>query len=222
MQNMDIQFEKRLRQFGGVPLNHGTLLSILGEYRSPNDKIARMVADGLLKPIKKGSYVVSPEITGIPISLPLVANQLYGPSYVSMDYALHHYGIIPERVVEVTSMTTRRGKVFDLLLGRFSYTHSPLELYVIGIDRVENADHTGYLMASPEKALCDKLLFTRNLNVRTVRGMRELLFDDLRVDEDSLARFDPDVIRTCMVAGLKSDMLNALLKVVTSSQGGDL
>lgn len=221
MQNMDIRLEKRLRQFGGVPLSHGTLLSILGEYRSPNDKIARMVDDGLLKPIKKGSYVVSPEISGIPISLPLVANLLYGPSYVSMDYALHHYGIIPELVVEVTSMTTRRGKMFDLPLGRFSYTHSPLELYAIGIDRVENVDHTGYLMASPEKALCDKLLFTRNLNVRAVRGMRELLFDDLRVDEDSLDRFDPEVIRACMSAGLKSDMVKALLQVVTSRQGVD-
>jgi hypothetical protein len=221
VQNMNIRLEKRLKQFGAVPLNHGTLLSILGEYRSPNDKIARMVDDGLLKPIKKGTYVVSPEITGIPISLPLVANLLYGPSYVSMDYALHHYGIIPELVIEVTSMTTKRGKMFDLPLGRFSYTHSPLELYTIGIDRVENADHTGYLMASPEKALCDKLLFTRNLNVRTVRGMRELLFDDLRVDEDSLVRFDPEVIRACMAAAPKSDMVKALLQVVTSRRGGD-
>jgi hypothetical protein len=149
MQNMDIRLEKRLRQFGGVPLNHATLLSILGEYRSPYDKIARMVDDGLLKTVKKGTYVFSPEITSIPISLPLVANLVYGPSYISMDSALHHYGIIPELVVEVTSMTTKRGKMFDLPFGRFSYTHSPLELYTIGIYRVENADHTGYLMASP-------------------------------------------------------------------------
>jgi hypothetical protein len=220
MQNMDIRLEKRLRQFGGVPLTHGTLLSILGEYRSPNDKIARMVDDGFLNPIKKGIYVVSPEITGIPISLPLVANLLYGPSYVSMDYALHHYGIIPERVVEVTSMTTRRGKLFDLPIGRFSYIHSPLALYAIGIERVENADQTGFLMASPEKALCDKLLFTRNLNIRTARAMEELLFDDLRVDEDSLAGFNPEVIRACMAAGLKVAMLKVLIRIITSRQGG--
>ncbi|KZK74213.1 MAG: hypothetical protein A3K90_02760 [Pelodictyon luteolum] len=181
-----------------------------------------MVVDGLLKPIKKVTYVVSPEISGIPISLPLVANLIYGPSYVSMDYAMHHYGIIPELVVEVTSMTTKRGKMFDLPLGMYSYTHSPLELYAIGIDRVENADHTGYLMASPEKALCDKLLFTRNLNVGTMCGMRELLFDDLSVDDDSLVRFNPEVIRACMSAGLKSDMVKALLQVVTSRQGVDL
>jgi len=56
-----------------------------------------MINDGLLQPIRKGLYAISPEITGIPISLPLVANLLYGPSYVSMDYALSYYGIIPER-----------------------------------------------------------------------------------------------------------------------------
>jgi hypothetical protein len=51
--------------------------------------------------------------------------------------------------------------------------------------------------------------------------MRELLFDDLRVDEDSLDRFDPEVIRVCMVAGPKSDMVKALLQVVTSRRGVD-
>jgi hypothetical protein len=220
MQNDTIRLQQKLRTFGGVPLTHGTLLSILGAYRSPNDKIARMVDDGLLLPIKKGTYVISPDITSITVSLPLVANLLYGPSYVSMDYALHHYGLIPERVVEVTSMTTKRGKLFDLPVGRFSYVHSRPELYSIGIDRVENPDQTGFLMASPEKALCDKLLFTRNLNIRTARAMEDLLFDDLRMDEDLLIGFDPEVIRACKAAGLKVDVLKILLRVITSKQGG--
>lgn len=220
MQNSAIRLQQKLRTFGSVPLTHGTLLSILSEYRSPNDKIARMVDEGLLLPIKKGTYVVSPEISGVPLSLPLVSNLLYGPSCVSMDYALSHYGIIPERVVEVTAMTTRRGKHFDLPIGRFSYIHSPLALYAIGIDRVENADQTGFLMASPEKALCDKLLFTRNLNIRTLGAMEELLFDDLRVDEDSLTGFNPEVIRACMAAGVKVAMLKVLIQIIISKQGG--
>ena len=213
-----MKLEQKLRTFGGVPLTHGTLLSILDEYWSPNDKIVRMIDEGSLLPIKKGLYAVSPEITGIPISLPLVANLLYGPSYVSMEYALHHYGIIPERVVEITSMTTRRGKTYDLTVGRFSYTHSPPEFYAIGIDRVENPDQTGFLMASPEKALCDKLVFTRNLNIKSRDVLEELLFDDLRIDEDSLARFDIKVIHACIAAGMKSDMLRALLQLVNTFQ----
>lgn len=164
----------------------------------------------MLLPIKKGLYAVSPEITGKPLSLTLVANLLYGPSYVSMDYALYHYGIIPERVVEVTSMTTRRGKKYDMAVGRFSYTHSPPEFYAIGIDRVENPDKTGFLMASPEKALCDKLVFTRNLNIKSKEAIAKLVFDDLRIEEDSLARFDIKVIEACIDADIKSDMLQAL------------
>ena len=213
-----MRLEQKLRTFGGVPLTHGTLLSILDEYRSPNDKIVRMIDDGLLLPIKKGLYAVSPEITGIPMSLPLVANLLYGPSYVSMEYALYHYGIIPERVVEITSMTTRRGKTYDLMVGRFSYTHSPPEFYSIGIDRIENPDQTGFLMASPEKALCDKLVFTRNVSIKSPKGLAALLIDDLRVDEESLARFDMNVIDDCILAGIKTDMLQALLKLVGTLQ----
>jgi hypothetical protein len=220
VQKTDImQIEKQLRTFGGVPLTHSVLLSLLGDYRSPNDKIVRMISEGVLLPIKKGLYTVSSEITGIPLSLPLVSNLLYGPSYVSMDYALFHYGIIPERVIEVTSMTIKRGKVYDLPIGRFSYTHSQPDLYAVGIERVENADRTGYLMASPEKALCDKLIFTRNLNVQSQKALHELLFDDLRIDEDALARFDPEVIRACMSAGVKVEMLRALWKLVNGAKG---
>ena len=197
---------------------HGTLLSMLGEHRSPNDKIVRMIDDGLLLPIKRGLYAVSPEITGIPLSLPLVANLLYGPSSVSMEYALHHYGIIPERVVEITSMTTRRGKKYDLAAGRFSYTHSPSEFYAIGVDLVENPDKTGFLMASPEKALCDKLVFTRNLNIKSREAIEKLVFDDLRIDEDSLDRFDIKVIEACIDADIKSDMLRALLHLIHTLQ----
>ncbi len=213
-----MRLEQKLRSFAGVPVTHGSLLSILGEYRSPNDKIVRMIDDGLLQPIRKGLYAVSPEITGIPISLPLVANLLYGPSYVSMDYALSYYGIIPERMAEVTSMTTKRGKVYDLPVGRFSYTHSQPELYSIGIDRVENPDQTGFLMASPEKALCDKLIFTRNLKVRSQQALHELLFDDLRIDEDVLAHFNPEVIRASIAVNVKADMLQALLTLINGLQ----
>jgi len=211
-----MRLEKKLGTFGAVPLTHGTLVSILGEYRSPNDKIVRLIHEGLLISIKKGLYVVSPELTGVPLSLPLVANLLYGPSYVSMDFALHYYGIIPERVIELTSMTIRRGKAYDLSVGRFSYMHSEPGLYSIGIDRIENVDRNCFLMASPEKALCDKLLFTRNLNVESHLALQVLLFDDLRIDEDSVASFNPEVIKAVMAQGFKTNMMRLLVKLVKS------
>jgi hypothetical protein len=118
-----------------------------------------MIDDGMLQPVRKGLYAVSPEISGVPISLPLVTNRLYGLSYVPMDYAFSHYGIIPERVIEVTSMTTKRGKVYDLPVGRFSYTHSQPQLYSIGIDRIENPEQSGFFRRHPLLSICEKQFF---------------------------------------------------------------
>ncbi|MEI8185451.1 MAG: hypothetical protein WCG19_02035 [Chlorobiaceae bacterium] len=211
-----MRHELKIKDLGSVPIMHGTLLSMLKEYRSPNDKIVRLIDEGWLIPIKKGMYAVSPERTALPLSMPLIANLLYGPSYVSMDFALFYYGIIPERVVEVTSMTIRRGKAYSLPIGRFSYTHSRPDFYQIGIERIANPDKSCFLMASPEKALCDKLVFTRNLKISSMNGLMELLFDDLRVDEDLFTRFDPKVIEACLMSGLKVNMLQTLLRLVNS------
>ena len=69
-------------------------------------------------------------------------------------------------------------------------------------------------MASPEKALCDKLVFTRNLNIASPRALQELLMDDLRLDEESITRFDSKVIEACIMPGMKERMLRALLEFV--------
>jgi hypothetical protein len=85
-------------------------------------------------------------------------------------------------------MTTRRGKVYDLPIGRFFYTHSPLDFYPAGIDRIENADKTLFLMASPEKALCDKLVFTQK------KGLAVFLNEE-DVDETGIQNCRPGTRR---------------------------
>ena len=59
-------------------------------------------------------------------------------------------------------------------------------------------------------------MFTRNLNIASQRALRELLFDDLRLEEESITRFDPKVIEACIMPGMKERMLQALLKLVNS------
>jgi len=63
-----VRLEHRLKALGSVPVTHGTLLSVIGNYLSPNDKIARMTDEGLLLRIRRGMYAVAPEITGTPVS----------------------------------------------------------------------------------------------------------------------------------------------------------
>lgn len=209
---------RSLRAFGRVPFSHGALLPLLADYRRPNDKIAALLARGDLVQLRRGLYLLGPELRGGPVSLPLVANVLFGPSYVSLDFALGWHGLIPEGVVEVSSVTPRRTREFVTPLGRFSYTHlSPLA-YGMGV-RMEEAPEAGhFLMASPEKALCDKVLLTRNLNAVSVADMRAYLREDLRIEPDALAALDTRIIKQCLEAGHKPRQLAALLKTVETMQ----
>ena len=94
----------QLDSFGAVPFSHGALLPSSKDYRRPNDKIAEWLRQGVLVAIKRGLYVRG-EPSRAPC-LPLVANRLYGPSCVSLDYALAWHGLIPERLHEITSVCT--------------------------------------------------------------------------------------------------------------------
>jgi hypothetical protein len=199
-----------LQKISTVPFTHATLQSVLSGYKNPNDKIKRMVKGGEIIRIKQALYVLS----GRNASKALLANVLYGPSYLSLDYALSHYGLIPERVVEFTSITTKNAKIYRTPLGRFSYIKSPKCLYAKAIKIETNRAGASYLMASPEKALIDKVLFTQNLNVTSVKSMAEYLEQDLRLDLDELTAFDLGLINACIDCDYKAKSLRFLYKAL--------
>ncbi len=203
-----------LKQFNNIPFCHGALLSLLKDYKRPNDKISRLLAEGDILKIKKGLYLLAGEYRTAPVSKPLLANLIYGPSYVSLDFALSYYGLIPEGVFEISSMTPKRGKYYDTPLGRFTYTHSFESLYGIGVVSEENADGSSFLIASPEKALCDKVFFTKKLSAFSVKTMRLFLTEDLRIDLDDLVGLDLSIIAQCCDSGHKVRQLTALYQVV--------
>jgi hypothetical protein len=210
--------ESELRRFGPVPFSHGSLLPLLSDYRRPNDKIADWLRRGVLVAARRGLYVTGPLWRNGELSLPLVANRLYGPSCVSLDYALAWHGLIPERVHEITSVCMRRGRVLENALGRFSYVKLPANLFPIGIMQVEASEQTTFLLASPSKALCDKVLLTPHLQAGSVAAMRVFLFDDLRVDGDALAGIDLTVAEEYTASGQKPRQMRALLKVLEEYQ----
>jgi len=209
---MDLR--KQLAKFGSVPFTHGAVVPLLGDYLSPNDKVAALAADGTLLRLKKGFYVLGPDYRSAPVSLPLVANLLYGPSCVSLEYALAWHGLIPEAVYQLTSVTSRRSKHFDTALGRFSYLHVPEVVFGIGMRSEQNSDGTHFLIAGPEKALCDKVLLTRGLHKASLQRMRDFLFDDLRLEPDTLREFDQDILRQYLASPVKAALLATLCRVV--------
>ena len=211
--------ESRLAEFGAVPVSHGTLLPLLKEYRRPNDKISEWMRLGVLVPIKRGMYVVAAPWRREPVCLPLVANHLYGPSCVSLDYALAWHGLIPERVHEVTSTCGRRGRVITNALGRFSYTAVPAALFPVGITLARLNGGPSFLIAGPEKALCEKVLVTRRLEAASRGAMEVFLFEDLRLDDTALGSLDTAIVKRFVESGHKPRQMAALWRVLEGLRG---
>ncbi|MBW7881725.1 MAG: hypothetical protein H3C34_03655 [Caldilineaceae bacterium] len=208
--------EPDLQHLGTIPFHHGALLPVLKDYRRPNDKIAEWLRQGVLVPVKRGLYIRGQ--TGRAPCLPLVANHLYGPSCVSLDYALAWHGLIPERVHEITSVCTGRGRCIDNALGRFSYVRLPARIYPCGITQASASTQETFLIASPAKALCDKVLLTPRLRATSRIAMQRFLFDDLRIDADALRALDLDTVRAYAASGSKTAQLRALRRCVEDAQ----
>ena len=211
----------QLQQLGEVPFSNGLIKTLLADYRRPNDKISEWLGDQTLIPIKRGLYVLNPKTTGLPISLPLIANLLYGPSYVSLDFALSYYGLIPEAVHEITSVTTARAKTYDTPVGRFTYAHTSLRSYPLGIASVPNEAGHYFLMATPEKALCDKLMQTSNLIINNVTTMLDFLEQDLRLDLDEFSKFDLELLKRIAAVAIKPRLLRVLCNTLEKINGNN-
>jgi hypothetical protein len=171
--------------------DYQTLLYYLRDYARPRDKIRALLKRAVITRVKKGLYVFGPEYSRGPFSRELLANLIYGPSYVSLDYALAYYGLIPERVETVTSVTCGKNRVFSTPAGRFTYWAIPLRAYSIGIDIMEVGERRSFLMATREKALADKICRDRGSDIRKAEDFEGYLLEHLRLDPRQLFKLRP-------------------------------
>jgi len=205
---------ERLKKIGVIPVNKDILYSLYNDLKQPKDKISDLEQKGLITRVKRDLYVVSPKIHNQEISRELVANHLYRPSYVSLESALSYYGLIPERVYSVRSVCTKSCKKYDTPLGNFEYIKVPENYFSIGINQEIIENQYAFLIASPEKALCDMIVATPNLRLQSVKAMRSYLEEDLRIDFEVLRTLDKDVVKRCVEVGRKKAELGFLLNVL--------
>ncbi|MDD2366122.1 MAG: hypothetical protein PHN84_08165 [Desulfuromonadaceae bacterium] len=189
---MATTIEKLRKLIPDEEFDYQTLMDLLSGYAAPRDHISALLRRGTIIRVKKGLYVFGEGLRRRPVCRELLANLIYGPSYLSLDFALQYHGLIPERVTTLTSVATGRSRLFDTPLGRFDYRMIPLAAYRTGMDRVERADGGSFLIAIPEKALADKLLCERGIGIRSQRGLLRYLEEELRIDSAALCRLDPD------------------------------
>ena len=202
-----------LNQVGNTPFSSAVLATFFSNTRQTSDKARSLEREGRIVRLKRGLYVRSTEDGAMPVPF-LIANHLYGPSYVSFQTALRHYGLIPERVYETQSMTIKHSRSFDTPLGLFSYRNCGVEYFPVGVRQEQEGDDA-YLIATPEKALCDTLVKTAGISVPSTKKMADLLASDLRFDMDALRDFDTGLLEQCREkATVKADMINLLIKLI--------
>lgn len=153
------------------------LLNEYNKYSNPFNKIKSLVKGNSLIPIVKGIYETNPNINGYYLS-----GIIYGPSYLSFDFALSYYGLIPERVYSYTSATClkKKTKIYQNHFGNYIYKDVPSDVFPYFVNIKEENGYQ-FLIASKEKALCDKLYSLKPLKNQI--ELENLLFNDLRIDE---------------------------------------
>lgn len=168
----------------------GILLQELKDYASPANKLARMAKNGEVFPIVKGLYETDPKVPGY-----LLAASIYGPSYLSFEFALSLHGLIPEAVYLYTSATfkKRKRKFFSTPFGDFSYRDVPAAAFPWGLELRKEGEYY-YRVACAEKALCDQL-YTRP-PVANTKELYTLLTSDIRIEEEDLQNLDTALIES--------------------------
>lgn len=184
-----------LRFVKTVYIESHNLKPLLSNYTNPDDFISRLVKTGELIRLKNGFFLIAEKIEGTSVPYEQIANLLYGPSYISFEWALSYYKMIPEGVYVVTSASVAKSKIFETDVGTFEYTCLSHDRYAVGIDQKENAAGS-FIIATPEKALADLI----HLKSKKLMG-RDLLLDLIesrRMEEDVLKNLDKKLL--CEIA----------------------
>ncbi len=168
-------------------LDYIYLMDSLHNYASPRSKLTTMIKSGEVIKLRRGLFLDSSR----EYSIKTLANKIYGPSYISFEYALSFYNLIPERVETVTcaSYGKNKNKRFDTPAGSFVYRSIPRAAYPYGITRQEEGQNP-FLIATKEKALCDTL--SKSRGVTSMKMLLAELFDSLRIDREELSSINPE------------------------------
>lgn len=196
---------------GNIPFDLSVLQSIFPNCKQITDKARSLEEEGRIVRLKKGMYVASQNETDIPICKELIANHLYGPSYVSLETALRYYGLIPEYVYKVSSITIKQSRDFETPIATFHFQNCTPEYFPIGI-RMEETQNCNFLIASPEKALCDLISTKPKLQFRSMFDIGGWLEQDIRFDMEQLASFDKELLIEIAKQSRRSNSIKILIK----------
>lgn len=160
------------------------LLDLYKNYKVPQMKIKHEIEKGRYIYLNRGLYETDKNVPGH-----LLAAYIKSPSYLSFEYALSYYGLIPESVYVYTSATTgqRHSFYYKNDFGNYSYQDIPKSAFGYDVIYIEERGYS-YLIASKEKAICDYLAIREPL--KNKKQLLSFLFDSLRFDYDAFMECD--------------------------------
>jgi hypothetical protein len=172
-----MRYEEFRQKVKSLPLISSQFLALLaGADRSFLVQFRRWVKSGKIIKLRKGLYLLNQNDRRINPSRLFVANELYSPSYISLEYALSFYGLIPEKVADVTCVTSKKTAFFKNSQGQFIYQHVKEQCFT-GFREFKDEVGLVYFMATPEKAAVDFLYLNQD---RFKADYNEMLFSSFR------------------------------------------
>lgn len=211
-----MNYRMDLSEYSDQPISTQVLLGLLKGYSRPYDKIMEMVNQGILVQLRRGLYMTTSLVSPITPEPFLIANHFYGPSYISMDSALFHWGLIPERVFEISSVTPKISKKTMLQNAVYSYTHLPIAYYPLGVQSISLTKTQTALIARPEKALCDKVITTAGINLRSRQQALAFLVEDLRIEKDQLRELNTKEMTNWLPVCPKRKSIQLLIETLSA------
>lgn len=199
-----------LEQIGNIPVSTSIIASLFPEKKAGNQKVRNLELGGKILRLKRNLYVVDPSVSKQSLSTELIANHLYSPSYVSMSSALRYYGLIPETVYTTQSMTIKHSRTFDTPIGRFDYRFMNREAFHIGITSI-NKQNYSFLIATPEKALCDLVANSPKVNLRYRKDVEVYLEEDIRMDIEDFKKMDARIFENYIKNGKKPSSIQTFI-----------
>ena len=203
--------DRKLTEIGTIPVTTSIIESLYPELKSADKKVTWLEKQGIIIRLKRGLYVINPEYSGKTLSSELIANHLYAPSYISMSTALRYYGLIPEAVYVHQSMTVKHSRCFQTPVGNYDYKYISRKAFPIGV-RSMYKDNYAFLIASPEKALCDLIANSSKVILRYMKDVEAYLEQDIRMDMDEFYNMDANIFEEYINVGKKADSISTLLK----------
>lgn len=146
-------------KFNNFPvISSSHLYSLSDNPQIIKNQISYWCKKGLIIKLRRGLYTLNNEDRKVNLSRSFIACQLRFPSYISNQYALAHYNLIPERVTDITSITTRKTATYRNNFGYFIYQHIKPNCFT-GFSEFRDENNLIYYLAEPEKALVDYFYF---------------------------------------------------------------